>query len=145
MVCRFNHCAGEHEIVRIQLLYFIGYAGIPAGAQIHIIIHIHNIVLCGEAPGLVHSFTDACIVFGMRKIKPFVLCPLQRSIAAIINVQYHLVAECRVLPDALHAQFYKINIIPGGYDDREHYAGSFEAMPKVRNLNSIFATATLSS
>ena len=93
---------------------------VPAGANVHIIVHIYDVVHFGEAAGLVHCYTDAYVTGGLGVVYAFIARPLQGAIAAIINVQYDLVLPCRVFADAIYAQLCKGKIVPGGDDDGEH-------------------------
>ena len=91
MLGRLYHGSGEHEVVGTCFFYLAHDVCIPFRAHIHIVVHVYDVVLSADTTGHIYCNADTCIVGRMGIVQALFLCPLQGAIAAIVDVQYHLV------------------------------------------------------
>ena len=114
------HGGGEHKAIGAELINGFHEVGIPARTNVHIIVHIYDVVHGGEASGFVDCYADADVAGGGGVVDAFIFGPLEGAVAAIVDVQDDLVLPCRVFADTVDAEFGEGEVVPGGDDDGEH-------------------------
>ncbi len=114
------HGGGEHKAIGAKLINSLHEVCVPTGANVHIVIHIYDVVHGGEATGFVDCYADADVAGGGGVVDAFIFGPLESAVAAIVDVQDDLVLPCRVFADAIDAEFGEGEVVPGGDDDGEH-------------------------
>ena len=92
MFARLYHGAGKHEQIGIQAFQFVDQRGIPAGAAVHVVIQVQDVILPGQHRRLIHRQADADVLRRVGVVQLLRPHPLQRPIAAVVDVDDDLVA-----------------------------------------------------